>query len=188
MLCSSTFAQTKKEQLIEDILTTSKNYNDIHRIIPVIKKYPIIIKYLPLGSPVKKKDNPVITSYFGNRFHPKDKVYKLHSGIDLSSEYATIIYATADGKVTFAGTKGGYGKCVIIEHKYGYSTLYGHLTVYYTKKDKIVKKGDAIGFLGSTGKSTGNHLHYEVIKNTVKTNPLDFYKYDEDRQGSKFKE
>ena len=103
MLCSSTFAQTKKEQLIEDILTTSKNYNDIHRIIPVIKKYPIIIKYLPLGSPVKKKDNPVITSYFGNRFHPKDKVYKLHSGIDLSSEYATIIYATADGKVTFAG-------------------------------------------------------------------------------------
>ena len=99
----SAFAQSRKEHLIEEILTTSQSYNDIHKIIPIIKKYPIIIKYLPLGSPVKKKDNPVITSYFGNRFHPKDKVYKLHSGIDLKSEYATIIYATADGKVTFAG-------------------------------------------------------------------------------------
>ncbi|MDR2954628.1 MAG: M23 family metallopeptidase [Prevotella sp.] len=132
-----------------------------------------------MGSPIDKKDDPVITSYFGNRYHPKDKVYKLHSGIDLKSEYATIIRAMADGIVTFAGNAGGYGKCVIVGHKYGYSTLYGHLTVYYTKMNKNVKKGDAIGFLGSTGKSTGNHLHYEIIKNKVKINPLDFYKYNE---------
>lgn len=174
------FAQSKREQLIEDILTTSKDLNDIHKIIPILEKYPSIIKYVPLGSPVKKKDNPVLTSYFGNRYHPKDKEYKLHSGIDLQSEYATVIYAAADGRVIFAGRNGGYGKCVIIEHKYGYSTLYGHLTIYYTKKGNKIKKGDAIGFLGSTGKSTGNHLHYEIIKNKVKINPLDFYRYDED--------
>jgi murein DD-endopeptidase MepM/ murein hydrolase activator NlpD len=179
LVSCSIFAQSKKERLIEDILTTSKNFNNIHKIIPILKKYPASIKYVPLGNPIEQKDSPVITSFFGNRFHPKDKVYKFHSGIDLNSEYATIIRTTADGIVTFAGKKGGYGKCVIIEHKYGYSTLYGHLTIYYTKKDKIVKKGDAIGFLGSTGKSTGNHLHYEIIKNKVKINPLDFYKYNE---------
>ncbi len=179
LIHSILFAQKDREQLIENILTASNNYNDIHSIIPILKKYPSIIKYVPLGYPIKKKDKPIITSYFGNRLHPRDKVYKLHSGIDLRSEYATIIYATADGKVLFAGKNGGYGKCVIIEHKFGYSTLYGHLTIYYTKKGKIIKKGDAIGFLGSTGKSTGNHLHYEIIKNTIKINPLDFYKENE---------
>lgn len=179
ILGSSLSAQSgkeRKEQLIADILTTSKNFNDIRKIIPILKKYPSIIKYVPLGNPVEKNSHPVITGYYGKRFHPVDKVWKFHSGIDLQAGYATVIRATADGRVIFAGQNNGYGKCVIIEHKYGYSTLYGHLTIYYTKKGREVKKGDAIGFLGSTGKSTGNHLHYEVIKNGTKINPLDFYK------------
>lgn len=172
-------AQNNKETVIINILTQSKNYNDIKDIIHIIRKFPAIYKFVPLGSPIKEKDKPTITSNFGNRLHPITKVYKFHAGVDLRSEYATIIYATADGTVIFAGKKGGYGKCVIIEHKFGFSTLYGHLTAYYTKIGKVVNKGDAIGFLGSTGKSTGNHLHYEVIKNSIKINPIDFYKSNE---------
>ena len=137
--------------------------------MPVIRKYPVIYNSLPFGLPLREKYR--ISSNYGNRFHPLDKVMKFHSGVDFASEYAATIHATANGSVIFAGKKAGYGKCVIVQHEYGYSTLYGHLTLYYTKKGKKVNKGDVIGFLGNTGKSTGDHLHYEIKKHTYAINP-----------------
>ncbi|WP_280647872.1 MULTISPECIES: M23 family metallopeptidase [unclassified Dysgonomonas] len=155
--------------MLVKILEESKNFNDIELIIPVLRKYPSIYNSLPLGVPIKEKYR--ISSLYGNRLHPIHKIMKLHSGIDFVSDYATTIHATANGTVTYAGNKGGYGKCVVIEHDYGYSTLYAHLTLYYTKKGKKVSKGDVIGFLGSTGNSTGDHLHYEIRKHTYTINP-----------------
>jgi len=171
--CIGGFCHSQESKIgrIELILEKSRQFEDIEKIIPIIKKYPHIYTFVPFGSPIKEKDKPSISSSYGYRIHPIDKTKKFHSGIDFKSKYATIIYATADGIVIFAGKKSGYGKCVIIKHKYGFSTLYGHMTLFYTKKDKKIKKGDAIGFVGSTGKSTGDHLHYEVIKNDIKINP-----------------
>jgi len=168
------FGQTDKMILTEQVLAKAVSYQNISPVIDIIKSYPDIFKYIPSIYPIAKKNKPNITSNYGRRFHPIDKVYKFHTGIDLIAGYATTIHATADGKVKYAGFKGGYGKCVIIEHKYGFQTLYGHMTAYYTRVDAKVKKGEIIGFLGSTGKSTGNHLHYEVIKNNSTINPIDF--------------
>lgn len=160
--------QSKKDALV-NILQLSNKVEDINTIIPVLKKYPDLYNSIPLGKPIKV--DYVISSPFGNRYHPIDKVYKFHSGIDLVSDYATTIHATADGTVIFAGRKGGYGKCVIIEHQFGYSTIYAHLTLYYTKKGSKVTKASVIGFLGNTGKSTADHLHYEIKKNNKSINP-----------------
>lgn len=106
-----------------------------------------------------------ISSPFGYRKHPISGKRSFHTGVDIAVELATPVFAAADGTVTFASLKGGYGRCIIIKHKYGYTTLYAHLIAYYTRKGNHVRQGEPIGFAGSTGNSTGNHLHYEVRKN-----------------------
>lgn len=169
-LFSSIWGQESKEDKLINILKSTNRYADIEPLIPILKKYPYIYNSIPMGTPLKEKYT--ISSSFGSRYHPVDKVTKFHAGIDLVSEYASTVHATADGKVIFAGRKGGYGKCVIVEHRNGFKTIYGHLTIYYTKKGKEIKKGTVIGFLGSTGKSTGNHLHYEIQKNNNSINPI----------------
>lgn len=163
-----------KEKKIQAILVQSKSYEDIEPIINIIKKYPSIYNFLPIGKPIK--DNYRISSNFGNRYHPIDKKNKFHSGVDLATDYATKIIATGEGTVVFAGYRGGYGKCVIIDHLYNYQTIYAHMTLYYTKKNKKIKKGQVIGFVGSTGKSTGNHLHYEIKKDNKPINPIQWMK------------
>ncbi|MEN9919744.1 MAG: hypothetical protein RL662_2180 [Bacteroidota bacterium] len=162
-------AESRKEIIVR-IVQASNNFQDIQDVLPIIKKEADIYNFLPIGKPIFQEYR--ISSVYGNRYHPVDKIYKFHTGIDFSSDYANKIHSTAKGKVIFAGYKGGYGKCVIIEHNYGYSTLYAHLTLYYTKIGKNVSKGQVIGFVGSTGKSTGNHLHYEIRKNDKPINPI----------------
>ena len=85
---------------------------------------------------------------------------------------ATTVHAAASGEVIFVGFRGGYGKCIEIKHKYGFSTVYGHLSEYYIKKGMYVRMGQIIGFVGTTGRSTGYHLHYEVRKNNRVIEPL----------------
>ena len=92
----------------------------------------------------------------------------------MAAVYAATVYAAASGTVTFAGETPGYGKTVVVTHRFGFQTRYAHLTLIYTRKGAKVEKGDVIGFVGSTGISTGNHLHYEVIKNQKRINPLNF--------------
>jgi len=124
--------------------------------------------HIPIGSPVDKID---ISSGFGYRIHPISKIKKFHNGIDFSGTYRDTIYCTAEGIVTEATWLGGYGKCVKIKHKNGFETIYAHLSKIFVVKGDKVNDNTPIGKMGSTGHSTGCHLHYEILFNGKSINP-----------------
>lgn len=136
--------------------------------------------YSPDGRSMRKAflrtpvDFTRISSRFGNRYHPTLKKRKNHTGVDYAAPRGTPIKAAGDGKMTFVGRKGGYGKAVIIQHGGKYSTLYAHMSRIKpgSHRGKRVKQGQTIGYVGSTGRSTGPHLHYEFRVNGVHRNPL----------------
>ncbi|GAE89844.1 M23 family metallopeptidase [Acetivibrio straminisolvens] len=115
-----------------------------------------------------------ISSNFGTRSDPFNFSQKKHEGLDIAADYGTVIRASASGKVILSDWYGNYGKCVIIDHGYGLSTLYGHCQTLLVKEGQTVKKGDKIATVGSTGRSTGPHLHFEVRLNDVPTDPLQY--------------
>lgn len=103
----------------------------------------------------------------------------MHSGLDFTADRGTEVYATGDGVVVKVESKRwGYGKSIIIDHGFGYKTLYAHLSKFEVKEGQKIKRGELIGLIGSTGKSTGPHLHYEVIKDGVKVNPIGYFHSD----------
>lgn len=120
--------------------------------------------------------NRLITSTFGHRIHPIWGIRMFHSGIDISGSYGDPIYAVNDGRVIYSGWQSGYGKVIIIDHGNGMSTLYAHCSVLLVGEGEQVKKGQLIGKIGSTGWSTGPHLHFEIRKNGTPTNPLSVVK------------
>lgn len=122
------------------------------------------------GMPLKGKLK--ISSPYGVRKHPIFKRYHRHTGVDFSAGYGTPVYAVCDGKVTRASNYSGYGKCIDISHRSGYSSRYGHLSRYAVRVGSQVKKGQLIGFSGSSGFSTGPHLHLELARNNSVINPL----------------
>lgn len=113
-----------------------------------------------------------ISSPYGYRKDPFTGKGKFHTGIDYACSLATTVVASASGKVVHVGRKGGYGKCIIIQHRYGFRTLYAHLAEYYVQEGVVVDAGKVIGFVGTTGRSTGYHLHYEVRKNNKPIKPM----------------
>ncbi len=115
---------------------------------------------------------------FGMRLHPIYNQYRMHSGIDIITDTGTDVIAPGDGVVTFTGIRGGFGKCIEIDHGYGYQTIYGHLSDIKVKEGKKVKRGSLIAKTGNTGLSVGPHLHYEVINNGVHLDPEQFF-FDE---------
>ncbi|MEZ0537321.1 murein hydrolase activator EnvC [Caldicellulosiruptoraceae bacterium PP1] len=115
-----------------------------------------------------------ITSYFGNRFHPILKKYKMHTGIDIGAPYGANVLAASDGEIIYAGWISGYGQAIIIDHGSNITTLYAHLSNISVRVGQIVKKGEKIGNVGSTGYSTGPHLHFEVRINGDVTDPLQY--------------
>ena len=125
------------------------------------------MKNLPVGTPLKGK----INSDFGYRKDPFRKRVGFHSGIDIDANYGDPVVATADGVVSKAGWQNSYGKTVVIKHQEGFETIYGHLSKITVKEGQKVKVGDVIGKAGSTGRSTGPHLHYEVVRQGKKVNP-----------------
>jgi len=132
------------------------------------------IRNIPLGYPVYGR----ITSHIGWRKNPFGGGYEFHSGIDIYAPHGSKVRATADGVVEFAGWYGDYGKTVIIRHPSGYLTLYGHLSQIDVKEGQKVKAGDVVGRVGSTGRSTGPHLHYEVIKDNKPIDPSKFLAWE----------
>jgi len=115
-----------------------------------------------------------VTGSFGERIDPFNGEGAFHSGVDISSAYGNRIVAPADGVVTFTDSMGGYGKAIVIDHGNGISTRYGHLSGYAVAAGQAVHRGDTIGYVGESGRSTGPHLHYEVRINDTPVNP---YKY-----------
>jgi len=119
----------------------------------------VLNRSIPTGMPIEYKK---ITDRFGYRMHPITGKKHLHSGMDFSADIGTPIFAPADGVVEFAGVKGTYGKFLLIDHSFGFKTAFGHLDRYVVKSGDYVSKGDLIGEVGNTGRSTGSHLHYEI--------------------------
>ena len=132
------------------------------------------IRGIPLGYPVYGR----ITSHIGWRKNPFGGGYEFHTGIDIYAPHGSKVRATADGVVEFAGWYGDYGKTVIIRHPSGYLTLYAHLSKIDVKEGQRVKAGDVVGRVGSTGRSTGPHLHYEVIRDNKPIDPSKFLAWE----------
>ena len=144
----------------------------------MVKNKEKLLRAIPAIQPVSNKNLNRISGY-GYRIDPLYKDYRLHTGLDFTAPSGTPIYATADGVVQAAGfNSDGYGNKVVINHGYGYQTLYGHMVRVKAKVGQIVKRGEVIGYIGSTGKSTGPHCHYEVIKRGVKVDPV-YYFYND---------
>lgn len=103
-----------------------------------------------------------LSSEYGYRVNPVSGIYKLHTGVDVRASYGTAVWAAESGTVILAGWNGGYGNCVMINHGNGYTTLYGHMSSISVSVGQTVNRGQTVGYVGSTGNSTGPHLHFEV--------------------------
>ena len=154
----------------------STSYNEIDKLV---SNKELLLSHTPAIQPVSNKELSRLASGFGRRIDPIYKTVKMHAGLDFAAPQGTPIYATADGTITTAGnTNNGYGNHVVINHGYGYETLYGHMVRVKARPGQSVKRGEVIGWIGSTGKSTGPHCHYEVHKNGQKINPIYFFYND----------
>jgi murein DD-endopeptidase MepM/ murein hydrolase activator NlpD len=154
----------------------NKSFEEIDAMIHDKAK---LLAAIPAIQPVSNKELNRIASGFGSRIDPVYKVSKFHAGLDFAAPVGTPIYATADGRVKSASRdEGGFGNHVIINHGYGYETLYGHMVKIKARAGQSVKRGEIIGWVGNTGKSTGPHCHYEVHKNSNPVDPVYFFYND----------
>ena len=155
------------------IVVQSKSLDEIAILADDKEKF---LASIPAIQPVRNKDLKRMASGYGYRTDPFTKIRKFHSGMDFTAPRGTPIYATGDGLVTRADNKStGYGNHIRIDHGYGYMSLYAHLYRYNVRANQKVKRGDLIGYVGSTGRSQAPHLHYEVFKDKERINPINFY-------------
>src|SRR5438045_1659288 len=153
-----------------------KSFNDIETMVKNKEK---LLAAIPAIQPVSDKDLTRIASGFGTRIDPVYKVPKFHAGLDFTAPIGTPIYATADGVVTESGfNTGGFGNHVVIDHGFGYETLYAHMYRTKARVGQKIKRGEVIGYVGNTGKSTGPHCHYEVHRNGTPVDPV-YYFYND---------
>jgi murein DD-endopeptidase MepM/ murein hydrolase activator NlpD len=163
-------------QLTTRVEFQGKSFGEIDEMIRNKEK---LLASIPAIQPISNKDLNRIASGFGTRIDPVYKVTKFHAGLDFTAPQGTPIYATADGRVKEANyNETGYGNHVVINHGYGYETLYGHMVRIKSRGGQSVKRGEIIGWVGSTGKSTGPHCHYEVHKNGQPVDPV-YYFYND---------
>jgi murein DD-endopeptidase MepM/ murein hydrolase activator NlpD len=166
----------KVDQITKQLYIQSKSFDEI---MELAKNKADMLASIPAIQPVSNKDLSRMASGYGYRIHPIYKTRKLHAGMDFSAKTGTPIYATGDGKIIkVKRSRRGHGNHVMIDHGYGYKTLYAHMSKYTVKKGQKVKRGDVIGYVGDTGMSTAPHLHYEVHKDGKKINPVNFYYND----------
>lgn len=165
---------TKKvDEIMKALAVQSVSLDEITKLA---KRKALLLKSIPAIQPVKNEELKQMASGFGYRSDPFTKIRKFHKGMDFSAKSGTPIYATGDGIVKKADAKvSGFGNHIEINHGYGYMTLYAHLSKYKVRAGQKVKRGDIIGYVGSTGRSEAPHLHYEVHKNGEVVNPLNFY-------------
>ena len=165
----------KIDFLKRQLYIQSKSYDEI---IALCKRNDERLQCIPAIQPVANKDLKYTASGYGRRIDPIYKTIKFHHGMDFSANTGTPVYATGNGTVTTSGRQSGYGLTVEIDHGFDYKTLYAHLSKILVKRGQKVKRGEIIGLVGSTGKSTGPHLHYEVVNKGRKVNPVNYYFMD----------
>ena len=168
---------TKKlDKISKQLYIQSKSFDEVFNLA---KNKAEMLASIPAIQPISNKDLRRLASGFGYRTHPIYKIQHLHTGLDFSAPSGTEIYATGNGVVITADSEArGYGNHVVIDHGYGYQTLYAHMTNFAVRPRQKVKRGDVIGYVGSTGTSTAPHVHYEVMKNGQKINPINFFYND----------
>jgi len=152
--------------------------NSLEELIAMGKDLQNKLLCLPAIQPVANKDLKRTASGYGMRIDPIYHIPMFHSGMDFTAAIGTEIYATGNGTVTFVSRKQGYGNCIIIDHGYDYKTLYGHIDKYKVRVGQKVTRGEVIATVGNTGKSTGSHLHYEVLYKNRHDNPAKYYFQD----------
>ncbi|UPT65183.1 MAG: M23 family metallopeptidase [Sphingobacteriales bacterium JAD_PAG50586_3] len=166
-------ATQKLDFLSKQIVVQSKSYDEI---LKLVQNKANMLGAIPAIQPVSTKDLKQMASGFGWRTDPIYKMPKFHAGMDFAAPIGTEVYATGDGVVQRADAQAsGYGNHIRVDHGYGYMTLYGHLSRTKVRPGQKVKRGEVIGYVGNTGKSTGPHLHYEVMKNGEHQNPINYY-------------
>lgn len=167
---------TKKIDLLRRQLYLQSNSFD--EVLDLTRNHAERLKCIPAIQPISNKDLKQTASGFGIRIDPIYRTPKFHSGMDFTAATGTPVYATGDGVVIQVGWETGYGNTVVIDHGFGYKTLYAHLHKFNTRKGKRVTRGEQIGQVGSTGRSTGAHLHYEVLLRDKPVNPINYYFLD----------
>ena len=165
----------KVDVLEKELYVQSKSYDEI---IEMAKNQEIRMENIPAIQPVLNKDLTRVASGYGMRIDPVYHVRKFHQGMDFTAPTGTEVFATGNAKVKFSGWKQGYGNTIILDHGFGYETVYAHLYKSLVRKGQKVRRSDIIGLVGNTGKSTGPHLHYEVRLNDRPVDPRNYYFYD----------
>ncbi len=164
------------DRISKQLYIQSKSFDEVVKLVQGKEK---LLASIPAIQPISNEDLSHQPGGFGWRTHPIYKTPEFHPGMDFSAQEGTEIYATGDGRIERAdNTAQGYGNHVVINHNYGYVTLYAHMTRFVVQVGQQVKRGQLIGYVGSTGLSTSPHVHYEVHKNGQKINPINFYYND----------
>jgi murein DD-endopeptidase MepM/ murein hydrolase activator NlpD len=159
--------------LSKQIVVQSRSLDEIAKLAEEKEK---LLAAIPAIQPVRNEDLTRMASGFGYRTDPFTKTRKFHWGMDFTAKRGTPVYASGDGVVTRADSRSsGYGRHIRIDHGYGYESLYAHLYKYNVRQGQRVKRGDLIGFVGSSGRSEAPHLHYEIFKDENRINPINFY-------------
>ncbi|WGK65444.1 M23 family metallopeptidase [Croceiramulus getboli] len=166
-------ANRRIDILTKQLVVQSKSLDEVAKLAEEKEK---LLASIPAIQPVRNKDLTRMASGYGMRSDPFTKQRKMHRGMDFTAPRGTPVYATGDGIVERADARStGYGNHIRINHGYGYTSLYAHLYKYNVKKGQRVKRGDLIGFVGSTGRSQAPHVHYEIFKDGERINPINFY-------------
>ena len=165
----------KVDVLEKEIYVQAKSYDEV---LEMAKNQEGRMENIPAIQPVMNKDLKRVASGYGMRIDPVYHVRKFHQGMDFTAPTGTEVFATGNAKVSFVGWKQGYGNTVILDHGFGYQTLYAHLYKALVRKGQKVRRSDIIALVGNTGKSTGPHLHYEVRLNGRPVDPRNYYFYD----------
>jgi murein DD-endopeptidase MepM/ murein hydrolase activator NlpD len=170
-------ASTQKlDILAKQMYVQSKSFDEV---VKLARNKQVLLASMPAIQPISNKQLKQMASGFGYRIHPIYKTQDFHPGIDFSAVQGTPIYATGDGVVERADNLAqGYGNHIVIKHGFGFETLYGHMSRFAVRAGQKVKRGEVIGYVGSTGLSTAPHVHYEVIKNGDKINPINYFYND----------
>jgi murein DD-endopeptidase MepM/ murein hydrolase activator NlpD len=148
-------------------------------LLELAKNKEKMLSSIPAIQPVSNKNLKHMASGYGYRIDPIYKTRRMHTGMDFTANIGTSVYATGDGLVESLEISGwGYGRCIVLNHGYGYKTRYAHLSAFKVAQGQKIKRGELIGLVGNTGKSTGPHLHYEVEKGGQKVNPVHYYHSD----------